>query len=274
MLGSCFVEVLTQTSGLSLFAYDHQELNITDSEKLREKLLEVKPDLVINCSAYTAVDEAESKMELAFKINAEAVGEMAKLTKEFGAVLIHFSTDYVFDGKQAIGYKEDDPTGAINVYGASKLAGEQLIAANTDKYFVIRTSWLYGKNGKNFVDTMLELGTTALQIGTELKVVDDQVGSPTYTEDLVKAVLQNFVEPFKNGKMKAFGIYHLTNSGSCSWYDFAVKIFEIKKLAVKVLPITTEYFPRPAIRPKTSILQNKKLAKMRNWVLALKAYLS
>lgn len=273
MLGSCFLDFFVGMLGLNLHAYGRAEFDICDTKKMREKFLEIKPDLVINCTAYTAVDDAEKNRDLAFKINAEAVGEMAKLCKEIDAVLIHFSTDYVFDGTKKEGYAESDETRAINVYGESKLAGEKLIAANMEKYLIVRTAWLFGKNGKNFVDTMLRLGEAAIQNGTELKVVNDQIGSPTYTHDLVNAVIENFVEPLEDGKSVPFGIYHLTNSDVCSWFDFAKKIFEIKKMELRVLPITTEQFPRPAKRPSYSILLNKKLPLMRPWGEALATYL-
>lgn len=259
--------------GLELHAFDHAELDVTDFGKLKGKFEDIKPDLVINCSAYTAVDEAEGNHDLAFKINAEAVGEIAKLAKSCGAVLIHFSTDYVFDGARAGGYKEDDATGPLNVYGASKLAGENLLMENTDKYYLIRSSWLFGKNGKNFVDTMIRLGENTLESGEELKVVDDQIGSPTYTHDLVNTVIENFINPLVKHDPKGFGIYHLTNSGTCSWYDFAKEIFAIKKMDVKILAVSSSQFPRPAKRPASSILLNTKLPLMRSWKNALGAYL-
>lgn len=269
MLGSCFMDFFVGMVGLNLHAYNREELDVCDYAKLREKFLEIKPNLVINCTAYTAVDDAEKNRDLAFRINGEATGEIAKVCKEIGAVLIHFSTDYVFDGTKKEGYSENDGTSAINVYGASKLAGEKLIAENMEKYLIVRTSWLFGKNGKNFVDTMVKLGTTM----PELKVVNDQIGSPTYTHDLVNAVIDDFVEPLEAGKNVNFGIYHLTNSDTCSWYDFAKKIFEIKKINVSVLPVTTDQFPRPAKRPNYSILLNTKLPMMRSWSEAVAAYL-
>lgn len=270
MLGSCFMDFFVGMIGQEVHAFSHEELDVCDPEKLVMKFAEIRPEIVINCTAYTAVDDAEKNREAAFKVNAEAVGNLAKLCRKFDAVLIHFSTDYVFDGKAAEGYKEDDATGPINVYGESKLAGEKLIAENMEKYYLIRTSWLFGKNGKNFVDTMIELGQNALQNGTQLKVVSDQIGSPTYTHDLVKAVIANFIE-----KKSPFGIYHLTNSGTCSWYDFAKKIFEIRGMNVGVLPVTTDKFPRPARRPMRSVLINNKLNEgLKNWQEGLKSYLN
>lgn len=270
MLGSCFMDFFVGMKGLEIHAFDREELDVCNFGKLAAKFAEIHPEIVINCTAYTAVDEAEKNRDLAFQINAEAVGKMAQLCKKIDVVFIHFSTDYVFDGKKADGYKEDDATDPINVYGESKLAGEKLIVKNTGKYYLVRTSWLFGKNGKNFVDTMMKLGENALKNSTELKVVNDQIGSPTYTHDLVNAVIENFV---KNDQKLPFGIYHLTNSGTCSWYDFARKIFEIKKMNVKVLPVSTQQFPRPAKRPSYSILLNNKLPKPKNWDEAVEAYL-
>ena len=185
-----------------------------------------------------------------------------------------FSTDYVFDGMNSAGYAEGDAVAPINVYGESKLAGEKLIEENMEKYYIVRTSWLFGLNGKNFVDTMLKFGAAAIQNGTEMKVVNDQIGSPTYTHDLVNAVIGQIVEPLEDEKPFPFGIYHLTNSGVCSWYDFAKKIFEIKKMEVKVLPVTTAEFPRPAKRPNFSILLNSKMPAMRSWSEAVETYLN
>ncbi len=273
MLGSCFMDFFVGMVGLNLHAYNHADLDITDTNKLRDKFLEIKPDLVINCTAYTAVDDAEKNKDLAFRINAEAVGEIAKSCKEIDAALIHFSTDYVFDGMKAAGYSEDDNVSPINVYGESKLAGEKLIMENMEKYYIIRTSWLFGKNGKNFVDTMIKLGAVAIQNETEMKVVNDQIGAPTYTHDLVNAVIGQIIEPLEDGKPLPFGIYHLTNSGVCSWYDFAKRIFEIRKMGVKVLPVTTTEFPRPAKRPSYSILLNSKISPMRSWEDAVELYL-
>jgi len=270
MLGSAFMDFFVGMVGLELHAFNHEELDVTAVEKMHEKFLEIKPALVINCTAYTAVDDAEKNRDLAFNLNAEAVGKMAEYCKEIGAILIHFSTDYVFDGTKKSGYLENDETGSINIYGESKLAGEKLIEQNCDKYFIIRTSWLFGGHGKNFVDTMVKLGMAAVENNSELKVVNDQIGSPTYTHDLVNSMIENFIE---NENLPSFGIYHLTNSGTCSWYDFAKKIFEIKKMSVKVLPVTTDQFPRPAKRPSYSVLLNTKVTAMRSWEEALNAYL-
>lgn len=276
MLGSCFLDFFAGRKDLELIAFDSSELDITDYKNLSEKFREIKPEIVINCAAYTAVDEAENAWHEAFKINAEAVKEIALLCKEFDAIFIHFSTDYVFNGETSQGYKENDETRPINIYGESKAAGEKAIMENAEKYYIVRTSWLFGPNGKNFVDTMIGLGQKALKSGTELKVVNDQVGSPTYTRDLCEAVVKYFVQPQLNEeKIPDFGIYHLTNSGKCSWYEFAKKIFELKNMSVKVNPVSTGEFPRPAKRPVCSILVNTKLKEgLRSWEEAVGDYLN
>lgn len=275
MLGSCFLDFFAGLNDVELFAFDANELDVTDYDGLSEKFRKIKPEVVINCAAYTAVDEAENAWCEAFKINSEAVKEIALLCKEIEAVLIHVSTDYVFDGEKADGYREDDDTNPINIYGESKAAGEKAIMESAGKYYIVRTSWLFGPNGKNFVDTMLKLGENALKKGTDLKVVNDQIGSPTYTNDLCEAVIKYFVQPLIGGEIiPDSGIYHLTNAGKCSWYDFAKKIFALKNMDLKVNPVSTGEFPRLAKRPANSVLLNTRLkGGLRNWEEALASYL-
>ena len=189
MLGSAFLKKLAGEEGLEVFAFDKDILDITDKAALKEIFDRISPDFVINCAAYTAVDDCESNKELAYAINADAPLEIARLCNACGAKLIHFSTDYVFDGEKPEGYREDDSPAPINVYGASKLKGEQNIAEAHDKFFIVRTSWLFGENGKNFVDTMLRLADEK----DELNIIGDQVGCPTYTFDLSQAVIDNFL---------------------------------------------------------------------------------
>ena len=264
MLGSRFVEYFGQVDGGELYAFDSKELDVCDFGLVREKVENLRPDFVINCAAYTAVDEAESHEDEAFRINADAAGHLAKCCKEVGATLIHFSTDYVFDGENPGGYDEAGITSPINVYGASKLKGEQMIAESMEKFYIIRTSWLFGPGGKNFVDTMLELAKSR----NELSVVSDQIGSPTYTVDLCKAVMENFLQ-------LPFGIYHLTNSGTTSWYGFAKKIFELKGVSIKLNETDSTAFVRPAARPHCSVLKSTKFDfNMRNWEEALEDYLA
>jgi len=244
--------------------FDLAELDITNHQALENKLKELNPDLVINAAAYTKVDDCEKNQQIAYEVNGRALGFLAKFCRQLGAKLIHYSTDYVFDGEKEKGYREDDEPNPLSVYGKSKLEGEKMLAEQTDNFYLIRTAWLYGQNGPNFVKTMISLSEKQ----PELKVVNDQFGNPTYTKDLAEKTK----EIIENKKIK-FGIYHVTNSGPCSWYEFAVKIFEILGKDVKITPVTTAEFPRPAKRPKYSILRNTKLSDLRPWEEALKEYL-
>lgn len=232
-------------------------LDFAKPEMIRQAMADVKPEIVVNASAYTAVDKSESEPDLAMAVNGTGVGILAEETHKLGARLIHVSTDYVFDGTQSHPYQETDPTNPIGVYGRSKLAGEEAIRQVGGDYLILRTAWVYGVGGKgNFVKTMLRLGSSR----QELRVVSDQVGSPTWTKDLALAIasmIQNAPEP---------GIYHYTNSGVCSWYDFAIAIFEEAKalgfpLKVElVAPISTAEYPTPAKRPAYSVLSHGKIS--------------
>jgi dTDP-4-dehydrorhamnose reductase len=232
----------------------HHDLDITDREQVIESILKIKPDVVINAAAYTNVDGCEDNKELAFQVNGYGPGYIAEACARAGAKLVHFSTDYVFDGSKKE-YVESDIPDPINVYGDSKLLGEKKIIENMDDYRIVRISWLFGIHGKNFVETMLKLSG---EMDT-VKVVNDQFGKPTYTMDLaskVKEIIE--LDP---------GIYHITNDGICSWYEFASSIID------NVIPCTSEEFPRKAKRPKYSVLVNTKTEPMRHWREALKAYL-
>jgi dTDP-4-dehydrorhamnose reductase len=220
---------------------------------------EVRPELVINAAAYTAVDKAESEPEITKATNAIAPGILAKEAQKMGVPLIHISTDYVFDGSQSRPYLDTDTTNPLGVYGQSKLAGEQAIRENCNLHIILRTAWVYGVGGKgNFVKTMLKLGAER----EEIRVVADQVGSPTWTGDLASAIAQ--LLPQLNPEIT--GTYHYTNSGVASWYDFAVAIFEEAKplgfpLKVqRIIPITTADYPTPARRPAYSVLYCGKIA--------------
>ncbi len=249
---------------------DKEELEIADGAAVEKFILDLGPDIIINAAAYTDVDGCETNQDSAMKVNGYAVGYLAKTSQKIGAILVHYSTDYIFDGKKSEGYKEDDePKNPVNFYGKSKLLGEKLLKENCQKYYLIRTSWLFGKHGKNFVDTILKLRKEK----KELKVVNDQRGKPTYTVDLARRT-RELIE----GKYP-FGVYHITNEGAVSWYDYALKIFEIyksfhpeQKLA-KVVPCASAEFPRPAKRPSWSILQNTKLPSNRPWQESLEEYL-
>ena len=222
-------------------------LDITDKDKTMEIIKENNPDIVINSAAYTDVDGCETNQDLAYAVNGQGVKNLALACRQIDCPLVHVSTDYVFDGTARDPIPEDGEIGPISVYGKSKLMGEQAIEEILDKYFIVRTAWLYGINGKNFPKTMLELAENH----PEITVVYDEVGTPTYTPDLAYGISKLIETDF-------YGIYHLTNSGSCSWCEFARYIFEIAGRDVNVVPVTASEFSRPAPRPSYSVLMNKK----------------
>jgi dTDP-4-dehydrorhamnose reductase len=261
MLGHELAEVFE--NGNELFLWDREQIDITKREEVMQKIGEFKPDVVINAAAYTAVDKAESEKDLAYKVNGCAVGFLATICKQINALFVHFSTDYVFDGESHNGYKENHPYKPINMYGKSKALGEKMILDIEPRYYLIRTSWLFGKSGKNFVETMLRLVTD----GKKIKVVNDQFGSPTYAKDLAEKV-KKLIE-----SRNSYGVYHITNSGFCNWHEFALKIFELTGLKPDVRPVNSEEFITPAKRPTYSMLVNTKLSPMRPWEEALKEYL-
>ena len=268
LLGNELVSVLKNVHSLILFS--HSQLDISDSESVNKQIDSSLPDVIINSAAYTQVDACETNYDLAYKSNAIGPKNLAIKCKQLGIPFIHISTDYVFEGNENNNkpYKEDDKLGPKTVYGKTKLEGENLVKQNCDKYFILRTAWLYGQ-GKNFVKTMLNLSKK----NKELKVVNDQIGSPTYAKDLAKAIKEII-----DKKSDKYGIYHITNKGEVSWYEFAKKIFEIKNIEIKVNPVTSEEFPRPAPRPHYSVLNNKKwinegFTPLRNYEDALKEYL-
>lgn len=261
MLGRELAEVFAD--GNELVLWDREQINIAKREEVMQKIGELMPDVVINAAAYTAVDKAESEKDLAYKVNGCAVGFISTICKQINALFVHFSTDYVFDGESHNGYKENHSYKPINMYGKSKALGEKMILDIEPRYYLIRTSWLFGKSGKNFVETMLKL---ALE-NKNIKVVNDQFGSPTYAKDLAREA-RRLVES-KN----PYGIYHITNSGFCNWHEFAAKIFEFSGLKPDVRPVKSEEFPTPAKRPTYSMLVNTKLPPMRPWEEALRDYL-
>jgi len=227
-----------------------EDLPIHHFELVRNFFNTYHPTYLINCAAYTAVDRAESEKELAFQVNGEAVGVLAAVCKEKNCRFIHISTDYVFDGTATVPYKEDHSVNPQSVYGASKLEGEQQAFQFNPDSIVIRTSWVYSEFGKNFVKTMLKL----MSEREELNVVSDQVGSPTYAADLATAILHII----SSGKWKG-GIYHYSNEGVISWYDFAVAIKELSGFTCVVNPIPTLQYPTPAKRPAYSVLDKSKI---------------
>ena len=253
---------------------DVAELDIANEEMVMNFVKKEKPECIINCAAFTAVDKAETAGEIVEKINADGPGNLAKAAKANDAVLVHVSTDYVFGGDLDIekDYKEDDPKAPVTAYGITKLHGEEQIQENTDKYYIFRTAWLYGIGGNNFVKTMLKLGEDK----DELNVVSDQHGSPTYAKDLSEIIYQAVT------KQIPYGIYHATNEGYTTWYDFTKAIFEYTGIICKVNPVTTEEYIKmmnivQAKRPKNSQMSKEKLKeagiKVPEWEDALKRYL-
>lgn len=261
MLGSMLGQVFADKQPMLL---DRDEIDITNEESVRTILREAKATVVINAAAYTNVDAAETDSEAAFLVNETGVKNLAVVCHELSATLVHFSTDYVFPGTKQDGYLEaDSPGPAINIYGQSKLAGERALKESGCNFYLVRTAWLYGPNGKNFVDTMLGLA----QKQDHLQVVSDQRGCPTYAKDLAEYVKVLLDSSY------SFGIYHGVNTGNASWFEFAQKIFEYTPgLAVVVKPVSSSEFPRPAKRPVFSILQNTKGPAMRSWQEALAEY--
>ncbi|MEN6321450.1 MAG: dTDP-4-dehydrorhamnose reductase [Syntrophaceae bacterium] len=267
MLGSDLV--LRLIGSHDVIGRDIEDFDIASADACEHIISDAEPDVVINAAAYTDVDGCESNKELCFSVNAEGVKNIAVICKDKGIKIVHFSTDYVFNGKKETPYLEDDLCDPINVYGCSKLAGEQYLQQYSNNYLLIRSSWLYGRNGKNFVRTIVEKARTE----KSLKIVDDQVGSPTFTWDLARAV-QLLVEGQYNG------IFHITNRGHCSWYEFAQKIVKFSSANdVAVYPITSDVLSRPANRPSYSVLGCRKFIEstgktMRYWQVALGDFIS
>ena len=249
----------------------HKDLDITDLNKTKTTLNKIRPELVINTAAYHKTDECEENPEKSFLVNTIAVRNLALICKEIGASLIHFSTDYVFDGKKKEPYTEDDIPNPINVYGVSKLAGEIFIRNTLKEHYIIRPSGIFGKakkvGKKNFITRMLELTREK----GKLKIVDDQIFSPTYAKDLAEKV----AELIKTNK---YGTYHITNSGYCSWYELAKTAFELTGINVELKPVKSHEFPMKVRRPHFSVLENRNLKRiglspLRHWKEALKEYL-
>jgi len=250
-LASCIKEIEKLYEGLSIIYTDRQELDICDLNRV-DAFFKSNPkiDYCINCAAYTAVDKAETEVDKVFEINATGPKNLAIVCSEHNTILIQISTDFVFDGQKAKPYKELDIPNPINVYGASKLQGEVEIQKTLENYFIIRTSWLYSAYGNNFMKTMLKLADTSDQI----KVVSDQIGSPTYAGDLAEVIL-NII----NSSNKSFGLYHYSSEGVASWYDFTKAIFEESKKEIKINPIETAVYPTTAKRPVYSVMDKSKI---------------
>ncbi|WP_242785270.1 dTDP-4-dehydrorhamnose reductase [Bacillus cereus] len=265
-LGQDVVSLLKEQTW-EVFGFGREELNITDEKQVSEKVLLIQPDIIIHTAAYTQVDQAESDEESAFKVNAEGTKYLAQAAEAVGAKFCYVSTDYVFDGTKDTPYKPDDQTNPQTVYGKSKLVGEQYTQEYCSKSYIVRTSWVFGLYGNNFVKTMLRLA----EENKELGIVHDQVGSPTSTTDLARFII-SLVQTDK------YGVYHGSNSGVCSWYEFAKEIFKQSNIEIVVNPLKTEDFPRPAARPKYSVLDKGMIEEngfesLQNWKEALKDFL-
>jgi len=266
MLGSDLMQ--SSSDAQHIVGTDIEDFDITDHKETLRALLEIRPQWVINVAAYTQVDRCEEEIELAFRINAEGVRNLALACKEIHAKLLHVSTDYVFDGKKQKAYVEEDPPLPISVYGRSKLQGESYVQDILDDFTIIRSSGLYGKKGINFVNTIVEMAKKK----DEFTVVNDQWVSPTYTIDLSKAI----------GLLMGIsskGIFHVVNDGYCTWYQFACKVLELTGSKSKVIPISSDQLNRPAKRPGFSALSCKKFTevtgmKPRSWEEALTEYVS
>ncbi|WP_320167915.1 dTDP-4-dehydrorhamnose reductase [Mangrovibacterium marinum] len=232
---------------------DLPELDITNQAQLEARIQSDKITAIINCAAYTAVDKAESDIETAEAVNATGPGILAQLAAKHHLLFIHISTDFVFDGQNWLPYTEDQPTNPISVYGSTKLKGEQLALENNPQTVIIRTSWLYSAHGNNFVKTMQRLGANREQ----LTVIFDQIGTPTWAADLAQTCLTILANP-ETGKSKT-GIYHFSNEGVASWYDFAVEIMQQSNINCQVLPIETKDYPTPAKRPAFSVMNKAKI---------------
>jgi dTDP-4-dehydrorhamnose reductase len=265
MLGNDLVDILSKEHEVSTTTIE--TLDITDIDKTIETVKNNKPDVLVHAAAYTDVDASESYPDLAYKVNALGTRNVAVACYEANCTMVYICTDYVFNGNKGTPYQEYDQTNPLGVYGKTKYAGETYIQDILNKFYIVRTSWLYGYHGPNFVTTMLDLAKT----NDTISVVNDQIGSPTYTVDLAKAIALLIKKP-------KYGIYHITNSEYCSWFEFAKEIFKQAQVEINVKPVTTEEFPRPAPRPKYSVLENynwkmEGYPKIRSYKEALTDYL-
>ncbi|WP_430111623.1 dTDP-4-dehydrorhamnose reductase [Paenibacillus sp. B1-33] len=254
--------------GHDVVGLGRSQLDITDMKRCKEVINDIQPDTVVHCAAYTAVDNAETDQDNAYLVNAIGTRNVAAASESVKAKICYISTDYVFDGNNSRPYYEYDNTNPLTVYGKSKRAGEQLIQSLSSRWFIVRTSWVFGASGNNFVKTMLKLGKER----ESLQVVNDQWGSPTYTCDL-SLFLEELISTEK------YGIYHASNNGICTWFEFAKAIFEEARMSVIVEPCTTEQFPRSAPRPRFSAMEPMAIrvngfTPIRDWQEALRDYLS
>lgn len=250
-----------------VFAFSHAELDVTNFDATISLVQKLNPDVIIHTAAYTQVDAAESNIDDAFRVNAMGTRNVVVAAEKIGCKVCYVSSDYVFDGRGNRPYLEYDQIGPVSIYGKSKRAGEELVQSLTTRFFIVRTSWVFGPHGNNFVKTMLRLGSEQPQ----LRVVNDQIGSPTYTLDLSSFLLELVTT-------ERYGIYHASNQGACSWYELAKAIFEEAKMPTLVEPCTTDEFPRPAPRPQYSVMDNLAIRvngfkPLRPWREAIHAFI-
>lgn len=265
-LGSDVVKELLKR-GYSTLSPNRSEFNLCSEDNIRNYILNSNCESIVHCAAYTQVDKAEDEKDLCIKINATATKHIAKCAKILDIPMIYISTDYVFDGTKDGKYTENDETNPINIYGESKLAGEKYVQEILDKYYIVRTSWVFNINGKNFIETMLRLS----KANNQLSIVNDQIGSPTYTKDLSR-LLVDMLETSK------YGLYHATNEGYCSWYEFADTIFKLANINIDIKAINSNEYASRAKRPLNSKLSKDKLIEfgfkpLPHWEDALKDYL-
>ncbi|MDG5815740.1 dTDP-4-dehydrorhamnose reductase [Chitinispirillales bacterium ANBcel5] len=268
-LGSDFY-IYAKRNGYSVDALDFPQVDIRIYDDLKKKIHQSSPDVILNCAAFTAVDACETEIKSAYDLNKTGPENIARCAQYVGATLVHFSTDYVFSGNKERPYVEEDQPDPLTVYGKSKLAGEIAVRRTWDKSIVVRIAWLYGSNGTNFVKSIRSKAKEMSLRGDEMKVVSDQVGTPTWTLDVVKQVILLLSK-------KECGVFHCTSQGMCTWYDFACQIIEAASLPVRLRPCETSEFPRPARRPQFSVLENKRLKSldidiMPEWTQSFKKY--
>ncbi len=249
-LGQCLQAVAKEKGSEQMVFLSREDADILDNASLRAAFEAHQPAFCINCAAYTAVDKAEDEPEKSRQINRDGVISLSKLCKEFGTTLLHISTDFVFSGNDLHPLSETDATSPVNMYGATKLEGEEVIPTYLEQYFIIRTSWLYSEFNNNFVKTMLRFGRER----DELRVIWDQIGTPTYAIDLARVIFR-IIET----NSKAYGMYHYSNEGLASWYDFAKAIFDISNTSVKVVPVRSSEYVTRAKRPAYSVMDKSKI---------------
>lgn len=264
LLGGEFVEQWSKKEDIDLISLNRNQCDLLKEDDLQEVFKHHKPDIIINCAAYTNVEQAEEDTEIAMAVNAEAVATLVELCKQNDCTLVHFSTDYVFDGTNKEPYREDNAVSPINAYGKSKADGEKAIQVSGAQAYIIRTSWPFGKHGQNFVEKILH---RAKKI-KNFNIICDQIGCPSYTKDTVEATYKLIKDEYQ------YGIYHFCSSGETSWADFAREFFTITGTEVQVTDCLSKDYPQKAKRPKNSALENTKFPTLRNWKDALKEYLS